>query len=298
MKPRSMRRRKGSDQELKQMQQGSRLYRGRNLPTRQRKPRRTPRKLTRQGLARRIYWRRKLQKITLYLLVAAAAIWLLSRLYISDTRLMVAETDVPAPNDYQSIIDQTTGGIYRFKPFFDKGALQSLLESQPVVKQAEVSVPWYGQHVSVRIVESDTRLVWHDGTDNRWFAIDGNGTTFGQITQEQAQGMLLVSDTTPVTTEVGETVLSPMQVEFIRGVSNSLAEKGVETRTVKIGEAARTLVFELHDAGKDKYEIRLTTSREQGEQLEAYWEARSYVNERSLNIDYMDLRVPDKIYYR
>jgi cell division septal protein FtsQ len=168
-------------------------------------------------------------------------------------------------------------------------ATKDLIETEPLIKTATLERNWPNK-LTVIIEERRPSLNWTSG--NQTYLLDGDGTVIGPTTEP---GLANVVDTTNLPVKAGERVAPRRFVEFVSSLSAQIPSAGVKIVSFRVPDTTS----EVYAQTESGYIIKFDTTRGAAEQLEDLRRVLATLSKlRKTPAEYIDLRIPNKAYYR
>ncbi len=220
--------------------------------------------------------------------------------YIGLTGLSDADKQVVT-----SLTDDYIGGLNRFKLFFDKTDYQQYIESNAsFASRVEASTSVFSTTLKIRVVPKQVAHSYRtsaapDENSGLWLAQDGS---LIELSEEQIFDMgqdvptTYVLDRSGVAYQPGEFVTSVANLDYLSKLAVSLAREGVQVVGFDFLDTPRE--FRVQVAG-EKYYLLVSFERSIASVVADYELAKTEIKATNKNIEtYVDLRVPDKVFYR
>jgi len=142
--------------------------------------------------------------------------------------------------------------------------------------------------LQVTITEQDTPIIWQ--TNNQQFLITRRGYVYD--TMRPGVTALVVKDEKNLPVRVGERILTEDFVNFVTKLASSLPRKtGLTVQQVRVPETT----FEIEVETNQSYYLIFDTDLSLDRQLENLAKSLNYLDEGTV---YVDLRVPDRVFYK
>lgn len=177
-------------------------------------------------------------------------------------------------------------------PTVNTGAIErELLAAEPGVKEVSVSrrLP---NRITVTVVERSPSLNWKSGGQR--FVIDADGTVIG-ATPPSYDALPTVVDNTNLPVKAGDRVVPATFIIFTSDVTKQLADMKLKP----VGFSVPQTTTELYVKTDKNYTIKFDTTRpaaDSGKDLAAVLKQLGAL--KKTPAEYIDLRVPNKAYYR
>ncbi|MFH1769384.1 MAG: FtsQ-type POTRA domain-containing protein [Parcubacteria group bacterium] len=249
-------------------------------------------------------FKRKLAHFIVLFIVLAGAVYLLFFNKSFDVRFI--EIDAPASIPEATIktladtwLDESSLGIKHrnnsivFRPSGMEGVLEN---SFPIIKS--VSVNRVSAHtISITIVERDPVGIWCIVNTEKCFYFDINGFAFAEISKSSGYLFANINDYRDRDIQLGEYVEDKIWIDNIMYVKRTLQFGGVGMKYFEISEEGVNEFAVRTAEGWDILFANDTNVRQQGETLLSFLKEKITPEERE-TLDYVDLRIQDRIYYK
>ena len=148
--------------------------------------------------------------------------------------------------------------------------------------------------IEVTMLVEEPKLVWNSG--GQLYLLNGSGIALNQISEqdrlEKYMAMPVVGDLSGLPVDEDVKVVSREFVEFLYQVKSDIENS--LNKQIEAFEIAET-TFELRVRLKDGFEVYFDTLRNPHDQVE---KLNIFLNDGILVNEYIDLRVPGKVYYK
>ena len=275
------------------------------------RPRRR-RQLRAAGLPRRRWWQALAWAVAVVAVLNAgsrAVHWSVSAVQVQGAKL------IPADQVVAAVREQLTKRRWlvlpqRVKAFFDLGALRQTLERQFPFAHWQVEKA-AGGAVLVTVQERQAQLVWV--VQGKPLYVDANGVLFSEVSaasradgasgavirhQALLEGLPVVVDESLESASVGTAVLNAPSVRFIRAVADAVANGRMKLPTAVTGYRYDRKSFRLAVHTIAGYDVFFASHQPLDEQLEKLNVAMQQGIGRRKDLDYLDVRFGQKVYYR
>ncbi|HSW81132.1 MAG TPA: hypothetical protein VLG40_01930 [Candidatus Saccharimonas sp.] len=241
--------------------------------------------------------RRKLMRLLGVVLLLIACLVFLIANFIVSPQLAATQRGVHQPDyaAYQKSIDTYFGDhpLERFGFLLDGANLAtSLKHDHPELLALSVMRDWYGGNVRIGLSFRQPLLVWHIGA--KQFYVDSEGLAFTY--NHFAEPTVTVTDQSGLPPDQSGAVAS---TRFIRFLGQMVAavntyKKGLVTSVI-IPPSTREIDLKLQ--GRD-YPIKTNSDRDPLQQAEDIANALTWLDQRGIKPQYLDLRVTHKAFYK
>lgn len=172
----------------------------------------------------------------------------------------------------------------------DRDLVSKLQQADPQLKTVVVRRMW-PHGIGLTVTLKQPSLAWSTG--NQKYVLDKDGTAIGLLPAGSTLPVVVDGSNLPV--QIGGRVASARFVSFASSVVPALAAEGVTVTGLDIKETTLDLT-----AGTNKgYRIMLDTSRGIEEEMRDYRAVRDLLAaQKRTPAEYIDLRIPNKAYYR
>lgn len=222
------------------------------------------------------------------IVVSVVLFLILSRLFIYS---------IAVDDAYRTTVDEyfSNSPTQRLKPLFSKDELEAILTSKhPEIGSIEAESVFFSNSLQITVVNRDEALIWTDFSRARSYIIDSQGFVYREHQGAPRQDLLEVRDQSGIAVELGTSLVAPGTVEFMTLLNETLATNSLALDYFVPGEAPQDVQVEL---ANKSYFLLLTTTRPLMEQIEAL----DFFLDSKLSrgvISYIDVRVPDKVFYK
>lgn len=182
--------------------------------------------------------------------------------------------------------------------FFKTGSTgQKILDQFKEIKNIEVTKK-LPSTLKIKIDERNPSIILQSG--DKKYLIDADGSVFSEYNQQDQKysGLPLVNDLTKPQVKDNQKVLSISFVSFIQQLVNKLPQKaGLTVDTIIIHET----LYEIEVKTKEGPTVYFDTSRNIDIQLSYLVKVLEEIKKNGVvlkNVDYIDLRLPDKLFYK
>ena len=174
----------------------------------------------------------------------------------------------------------------------DTGELETaLLAKDPAVASAQITKSW-PHTLNVRVVPKVPTLIWISGSDQ--YVLDGEGTVIGR--PDPGVKLPTVVDDNNLPIKVGD---KPVGLDFVTFVADFNAGLSKASGIVATSFELKESVSELYVKTGSGFELILDTSRGAGDELQDLSVLMGYLNKQHKKpTQYIDLRVPERAYYK
>ncbi len=204
------------------------------------------------------------------------------------------ETSVGDVSVYQSTVDQLLASqlLNRSKITVDThGITKALKQKHPEVETAVITVPWVGSQPTVHISLSAPVFVLQQGSSR--FVLSRSGYVVGTAASDV--DLPLIVDETNEPVSVGTQLLPPSHVRFIQVVAYQLQQANIGVKNFALPSGK---VYELDARLNDKrYILRFNFEEDAMQQSGAAIATLEQLGSTSPE-QYIDLRVPGRVYYK
>lgn len=204
---------------------------------------------------------------------------------------------VPKDLVLEKVSQTVAGGSTLFLPrdsqwLYPAGQISSELK-QAFPSFTKVKVSRHFLHgVTIAVVEQPVSLVWQSA--DQQYLVGENGVVTGHLPPGY-RAKLVITDTAKLPVSVGKQILSPSFIDFMQTVYEQLPGT-VHTKVATVTVAETTLEATVVTAAG--YSIFFDTTRSPEKQLGYLKEIVDQVTAQHQALDYIDLRVDDRIFYK
>lgn len=241
--------------------------------------------------------RRKIARLLAVVLLLIACLVFLIANFIVSPKLAATQAGVHQPDyaAYQKSIDVYFGDhpLERFGFLLDGANLAtSLKHDHPELLALSLTRDWYGGNVRIGLTFRQPLLVWRTGAKQFYVDSEGIAFTYNRFTDPA----VAVTDQSGLPPDQSGAVAS---TRFIRFLGQMVAavdtyKKGQVTSIV-IPPSTREVDLKLQ--GRD-YPIKTNSDRDPLQQAEDIANALSWLDQRGIKPQYLDLRVAHKAFYK
>lgn len=191
--------------------------------------------------------------------------------------------------------------LARMKVLISAQAIEDdLIKQYPVIENAEVVVPIFGNQLSFSVTERQAQLVLRTA-DDKLYLVDQGGFVYGIYDPATKNDKtVILTDDTRVEYDLGENRFIPSAlVEFIEETNSILkSNKNYTEQTLnyRITDEARVIYIKPSNA---KYEIKMQLDEPVEGQTESLFSALAFYKSKGIKPNqYIDVRVNGTVYYR
>ena len=242
--------------------------------------------------------RKWLPKVVDFLVVALVLSGVVYSLIIRpDPKLVVNSTAYHQASAYRvSALADFKSLKNRNKLTFDeKGIIADLQKRFPEIASAAVELPLFGETPRLRInIASPTFILNSQGSD---YIVDSQGVAVTKKADApQIAGLLVVIDQTGFNTQIGRQIISAAEVNFINTLLAQTKRAKVPIASLTLPPLAQELDLRTSDQGYfAKFYLGGDALVQSGQFLAA---RHQFEQANSQPSQYLDVRVPGKIYYK
>ena len=181
-----------------------------------------------------------------------------------------------------------------------KGKIRKALSDSFIfVKKVDIERS-FPQTVVVKLTERESHIVWCSG--GNCFLVDENAEAFYAVadtSQEQAKDLIVVSDASQKTVQLGERVVSADFVEFCESLSQTLAQK-TDVQVEKKMSTPSPMSEEIRVQTTEGWQILFSTARKLEPQVEIIKKilTEKISPEQRKELEYLDLRIKGKATFK
>lgn len=150
--------------------------------------------------------------------------------------------------------------------------------------------------IKIKVDERLPSLIWQ--TEDKKYLVDDEGEVFGEYNPDKVQDLPIIIDLTKKNVQVKQKILGVSFVDFVQKLTNKLPQKtGANIDSIVIKETP----FEIEVKTKEGFSIFFDTSHDLDIQMAYLVKVLEEVNKNGMSnkyLDYIDLRLPDKIFYK
>lgn len=196
---------------------------------------------------------------------------------------------------------QTTAAYFsentwqRFKPALNVQNLETyLVSNHPEIAAIQTRMPLLSNRLTVDVITRQAEYRWLDERRGAIFALDERGIAFSRIEASELPSLALIQDSSGVEVTLGAPLLGKTSLEAIERALEGVVELGFSVSHVQLDD--RPQAFEVHLSDPGVY-LLFTTTRGINDQLS---DASEFFTSQqgSRPVEYVDLRVPDKIFFQ
>lgn len=238
---------------------------------------------------------RRLVDITL---VVSLACLLIYSLILKPPAKLNSSSSVYRPiGDYQTYINERLKALkYRNKITFDDAGLLGSLQSRfPEIDSLDSRLPLLGQQPRINLIISEPAFYLVES--GRRYIVDRAGIVVGQKSEFNHMAKLpSINDRSRFKTQTGQSAFSSSGVYFINQLSAQLGKAKLEVDSIEL--PARAQQLNLRVVGQAYY-VKFYLSGDPLVQIGQYLAARQHFKRSHIQPrQYLDVRVPGKLYYR
>lgn len=218
-------------------------------------------------------------------LVFFSSLFKLDKIEYSPTKFINREDLVKAENNGETFLDNNT---------ITFGLVGISKRFSGVTGVAKISVEHLSQHnIRIKIVEKSPLLIWE--TLNQKYLVDDSGYIWGNFEDTYASLPTLI-DTKNLPVKIGDKVLPQASVDFFNYLSNNFNDQtGARASKYEIMDIVSDLKITT-DAGW--YVYFDTTRTAKGELISLKRVLSEAKTSGSSNLEYIDLRIANRIFYK
>ncbi len=173
---------------------------------------------------------------------------------------------------------------------FDSTRLEEIINEDSRIKSVSV-VKKLPQTIKVEIVEAEGKLIWNTRGEN--YLVDGRGYVIANIDKLNYP---VIYDSLNIKVSLGERVASPTFIKFILDVSANF-------ESITGAKIDKIIVYDIFNDVRvksvDSWTVYLDASREPIPQLENLLRVIAEAESSGQrDLEYIDLRLPDRIFYK
>ena len=238
--------------------------------------------------------RRRLAVIVVGVLLIAGFIG--SRFFVFNVAVSGSATDEQRIAFEATANEYFSGLSSRFKPNFDIDAFtEHFVAATSSISSAKSSLSTLSTSVEVQIEARSNTVGWIDVRRDAYFLIDSQGIAYERV-DVLPPNIPVITDVSGIEVVTGDTVTSVSNVDFIREIHHASAPLGIQTSGFIIGEATRNIEATLSGYN---FRVRFTTNRGATEQLDDLHPVLALLTgEQRLPLEYIDVRVADRVFYK
>jgi len=241
--------------------------------------------------------RRKLMRLLAIVLLCIACLIFLIANFIVVPKMTALQPGLHKPDytSYQKTVDAYFGDhpLERFGFLLDGANLAAQLKhDHPEVLVMSLSRDWYGGNVRIGLTFRQPLLVWHTGT--KLFYVDSEGLAFTY--NHFAEPSVAVTDQTGLPPDQSGAVASTRFIRFLgQMVAAVNGYKKGQVNSVIIPPSTREIDLKLQ--GRN-YPIKTNSDRDPLQQAEDIANTLTWLDQKGIKPQYVDLRVAHKAFYR
>lgn len=203
-------------------------------------------------------------------------------------------------NSYEDVINQKLkGSISNYtKITINNDKLVDQIMSQfPEVSSAKISIPLIGNRPKVTLVFADASLKLQSFDDDTYI-LDEQGRALARSSEASGgvnqSKLLKVIDTSSQKVELGKTILTQEQIEFIDQIVFQAKEKKLSIASISLTGGTSQLSVQYTDV---KYVVKYSFFANPRQSSGAYFALREQLKrDNKTPIQYVDLRIPGRAY--
>lgn len=174
---------------------------------------------------------------------------------------------------------------------------QTIQDKFPELGEVSIVLPLVGRRPIVQAKPKEPVLIL--GTHNGGFAVDESGRIMSKasdIDSSVRDNLPAIQDESNLSVELGEYALPKGAVAFVREVAAHVAAKGYKVRSMSLPPVANEMHLRLE--GKTYY-VKFDLAGESRVQAGAFIVMKEKLEKDGVNPrEYLDVRVPGKVYYK
>jgi hypothetical protein len=214
-----------------------------------------------------------------------------------EPKLLISSAAYRDKADYQIAADQIFSDLKNRNKltFSEDGVVKELKNKFPEISGASVELPFFSQRPTLRLAIAKPSLLLVNGGQS--YVIDSDGIVTGkQADVKNAAGLAKVTDQSGFLARAGRPALSSNDVNFINILVSELKRAKVPIASLTLPPAAEELDLRAADQG---YYVKFFLGGEVLRQAGQYLAARHNFQQKGSPPDeYLDVRVPGKIFYK
>lgn len=176
--------------------------------------------------------------------------------------------------------------------FVNSGQLATQLKSQNqqiATVQVDKQFP---STLKITIHEQAPELLWRSGTST--YVVSDDGHAYSQNSQNNS-GLITVVDGSNVPVSLGQALVPTQFVQFVKSLKSKLNPLGVTPAQLSVGETTSEILV----ATSSGYSIRFDTTRSIDDQIADLKATLETLKKQNKKItEYIDLRIPGKVFYK
>jgi cell division septal protein FtsQ len=173
--------------------------------------------------------------------------------------------------------------------FFNERELERVLAGDSQIYEVNVE-RFFPNSINILIEEAKAEIVWNTAGDN--FLIDGRGVVMGLAKDEK---LPVVSDASNINIQSGERVASPTFINFIKEI-NTEFEGSTETKISKI--IILDILTDVHVLSSDGFVVYFDATKNASGQLKNLTRILEESRTAGSKLEYVDMRLDNKIFYK
>lgn len=244
--------------------------------------------------------------LTLIILFVGMGCLVLASISSTNPRIVLLQDDTTAYFLQEREVYQRTAEQSLQKSVFNRNKLTvdtanvrlELLKHHPEIKNVSVALPLFGTQPQVYIEPYKPSFILTTTSSNA-FLLDATGRALAntnQIMDVDNLGVPTIQDKTGSSVELGSRALPSTTVTFAQTVLKALNAKGIKASTLTLPAAAYQLDVAI--AGQPYY-VKFNLENDALQQAGTYLAVQNRLKvEKKTPAQYVDVRVPDRAYYK
>lgn len=173
--------------------------------------------------------------------------------------------------------------------FINSNYIKDIIEGDPVVKKIKIKkrLP---NIIKIEIEESKPELIWISAGEN--FLVDGGGYVIDRTDEINYNS---VYDGSNIEVSLGERVASPTFIKFINNVNDNFETvTGVKVNRITIFD----VMSDVHLLSSDSWTVYLDATKDAKSQIENLNRVLIEARKNGRKLEYIDMRLDNRIYYK
>lgn len=252
-----------------------------------------------------ISWNRWLRQLPFLLAAAGIGVSVLYAVTTDMTPKIIVSKDSEAAllrpmEDYQAATKRylQSSILARCKLLIDTGSIkQKLLHDYPELADADVTIPILGRRPVVSLAAARPAIVLSSG--HGAYVVDSRGKAILKIEDAKAldkDELPVVTDQSGLDLDIGKNILTGTSVNFIEVVNAQLKAQHLKVNTLTLPPAASELIITIEGL---PYSVKFNLLEDARQQSGAFLALKAKLDgDKKTPAEYVDVRVPEKVYYK
>ncbi len=223
-------------------------------------------------------------------IVVATAVWW----FVSPLKTITLPAESGTRDEVAAALSNYFQTHTRRNVFLDRAALESFL-TQTSIHVTAVNARHNVVLSQLRIDVASDRPVLRWQTEGVQYTLSRSGIALYQTPAKGEEGLPLIIDKTSVPLQLKSRIVPTDFVTYIQDLETAALARKLSVRERMVGDSIRELEIKI---ARYPYRIRLSTQERAGEQMDALVRLETHFRQHSHPRSYVDLRVPNRAYWR